>query len=118
MALQTSARHRIIDTFPKLFLLIDCLALGHRQCHGRIAFLRPTGVDMARYRDERLQKFTAGSVRRELTILSQLFGDSRKDWGIFVRNPVRDILNLGANARSSLLKKKIAHFRRLTSVRR
>ena len=49
------------------------------------------GVDMARYRDERLQKVTAGSVRRELTILSHLFEVSRKEWGIFVHNPVRDI---------------------------
>ena len=46
---------------------------------------------MARYRDERLQKVTAGSVRRELTILSHLFEVSRKEWGIFVHNPVRDI---------------------------
>jgi integrase len=46
---------------------------------------------MARYRDERLQKVTAGSVRRELTILSHLFEVSCKEWGIFVRNPVRDI---------------------------
>ena len=31
------------------------------------------GVDIARYRDERLTKVTPGSLRRELTILSQLF---------------------------------------------
>jgi integrase len=49
------------------------------------------GVDMARYRDERLQKVTPGSLRRELTILSQLFEVSRKEWGIYVHNPVRDI---------------------------
>jgi len=49
------------------------------------------GVDMARYRDERLEKVTGGSVRRELTILSHLFEVSRKEWGIFVHNPVRDI---------------------------
>jgi integrase len=49
------------------------------------------GVDIARYRDERLQKVTGGSVRRELTILSNIFEVSRKEWGIFVHNPVRDI---------------------------
>jgi integrase len=49
------------------------------------------GVDIARYRDERLQKITPGSVRRELTIFSQLFEVSRKEWGIHVHNPVRDI---------------------------
>lgn len=57
------------------------------------------GVDMARYRDERLKSVTAGSVRRELTILSQLFEISRKEWGIFVHNPVRDI-KLPANSRA------------------
>lgn len=49
------------------------------------------GIDIARYRDERLQNVTAGSLRRELTILSQIFEISRKEWGVFVHNPVRDI---------------------------
>jgi len=49
------------------------------------------GVDIAQYRDERLKKITAGSFRRELTILSQIFEISRKEWGIYVHNPVRDI---------------------------
>ena len=49
------------------------------------------GVDIARYRDERFQKVTGASVRRELTILSNIFEVSRKEWGIFVHNPVRDI---------------------------
>ncbi len=49
------------------------------------------GVDIARYRDERLQEVSAGSLRRELTILSQLFEVSRKEWGIYAHNPVRDI---------------------------
>jgi integrase len=48
-------------------------------------------VDMARYRDERLKEVSAPSVRRELSILSQLFEVSRKEWGIFVHNPVREI---------------------------
>ena len=49
------------------------------------------GVDIARYRDERLTKVTPSSLRRELTILSQLFEVSLKEWGIYVHNPVRDI---------------------------
>jgi integrase len=49
------------------------------------------GVDIARYRDERLEQVTPGSIRRELTILSQLFEISRKEWGIYVHNPIRDI---------------------------
>lgn len=49
------------------------------------------GVDIAIYRDERLLKVTRGSVRRELTILSQLFKIARKEWGIYVNNPVQEI---------------------------
>jgi hypothetical protein len=49
------------------------------------------GLDMARFRDECLEKVSADSVRRELTILSQVFEVSRKEWGIFVHNPVREI---------------------------
>jgi integrase len=65
------------------------MLLRHPLAKRYIASIR--GLDMARYRDERLQKVTAGSVRRELTILSQLFEVSRKEWGIFVHNPVREI---------------------------
>lgn len=36
-----------------------------------------------------------GSLRRELTILSQLFEVSRKEWGIYVHNPVRDSISHG-----------------------
>ena len=49
------------------------------------------GVDIALYRDERLKKVTGDTLRRELSILSQVFEVSRKEWGIFVHNPVRDI---------------------------
>ena len=47
--------------------------------------------DIARYRDERLLDVTDGSVRRELTILSQMFAIARKEWEIYVNNPVREI---------------------------
>ncbi len=49
------------------------------------------GVDIAQYRDERLAKVAHGSVRRELTILSQLFKVARKEWDIYIDNPVREI---------------------------
>jgi len=49
------------------------------------------GVDIAKFRDERLAKVSNGSVRRELTILSQIFRIARKEWGIYVDNPVREI---------------------------
>ena len=49
------------------------------------------GVDIARYRDERLKKVRPGTVKRDLVILSHLFEVARKEWGIHVHNPVRDI---------------------------
>ncbi len=49
------------------------------------------GVDIARYRDERLRKVCPGTAKRDLTILSHLFEVARKEWGIHVHNPVRDI---------------------------
>ncbi len=49
------------------------------------------GVDIAKYRDERLVEVADGSVRRELTILSQVFTVARKEWNIFVNNSVREI---------------------------
>ena len=49
------------------------------------------GVDIARYRDERLKKVCPGTAKRDLVVLSHLFEVVRKEWGIFVHNPVRDI---------------------------
>ncbi len=49
------------------------------------------GVDIARYRDERLKKVTPATVKRDLVVLSHLFEVARKEWGMHVQNPVRDI---------------------------
>ncbi|MDH3713464.1 MAG: site-specific integrase [Gammaproteobacteria bacterium] len=49
------------------------------------------GVDIARYRDERLRKVCPATVKRDLVIISHLFEIARKEWGIHVQNPVRDI---------------------------
>jgi len=49
------------------------------------------GVDVARYRDERLKEVSPGTVKRDLVIVSHLFEVARKEWGIPVANPVRDI---------------------------
>ena len=63
--------------------------LRHPLAERYVASVR--SADIARYRDERLLKVTDGSVRRELTILSQMFTIARKEWEVFVRNPVREI---------------------------
>ena len=49
------------------------------------------GVDMARYRDERLQKVSSATVKKDLVLLGHVFEVARKEWGIQVHNPVRDI---------------------------
>jgi len=47
--------------------------------------------DIAAYRDERLKKVLPATVKRDLVILSNVFDVARKEWGIYVLNPVRDI---------------------------
>lgn len=54
-----------------------------------VATLR--GVDIARFRDERLRKVSSGTVKRDLVLLGHVFEVARKEWGIHVHNPVRDI---------------------------
>lgn len=49
------------------------------------------GVDIARYRDERLREVSPATVKRTLITLGHLFEVARKEWGIYVSNPVRDI---------------------------
>lgn len=49
------------------------------------------GVDIARYRDERLKAVSPSTVKRDLGILSHVFEIARKEWGIHAHNPVRDI---------------------------
>lgn len=48
-------------------------------------------VDIARYRDERLKVVTSATVRRDLGVLSHVFEIARKEWGIYILNPVRDV---------------------------
>jgi integrase len=49
------------------------------------------GMDIARFRDERLRKVSSPTVKRDLSILGHLFEVARREWGIHVHNPVRDI---------------------------
>ena len=63
--------------------------IKHPLANRFVADLR--GVDLARYRNQRLKKVSPATVKRELVILSHLFEVTRKEWGIHVRNPVADI---------------------------
>ena len=62
------------------------------------------GMDIARFRDERLRKVSSATVKRDLSILGHLFEVARREWGIHVHNPVRDIkLPAGGKARDRRL---------------
>lgn len=63
--------------------------LRHRLANRYVAGIR--SVDIARYRDERLKIVCPGTAKRDLVILSHLFEVARKEWGIHVHNPVRDV---------------------------
>ncbi len=57
------------------------------------------GVDIARYRDQRLRKVSSATVKRELGILGHVFEVARKEWGIHIGNPVREV-KLPANGKA------------------
>jgi integrase len=50
-----------------------------------------TGEVIAQYRDARLKEVSPNTVRLELAFLSVLFEQCRKEWGLAVSNPVRQI---------------------------
>jgi len=50
-----------------------------------------TGEVIAKYRDHRLTEVSNNTVRLELAFLSVVFEQSRKEWGLAVSNPVRQI---------------------------
>ena len=65
------------------------LMMRHALAHRFVAGVR--GVDIAGWRDERLRKVTAATVKRDLVLLGHVFEVARKEWGIHIHNPVRDI---------------------------
>ena len=50
-----------------------------------------TGEVVAKYRDQRLTEVSNNTVRLELAFLSVVFEQSRKEWGLAVSNPIRQI---------------------------
>ena len=50
-----------------------------------------TGELVAQYRDARLKQVSQNTVRLELAFLSVVFEQCRKEWGLAVSNPVRQI---------------------------
>ena len=59
---------------------------------GSIRLIHLTSKEIASYRDIRLQEVSPASLKRELTILSQVLTIASKDWGISIpQNPVKMI---------------------------
>ena len=52
---------------------------------------RITGEVVAQYRDARLKEVSQNTVRLELAFLSVVFEQCRKEWGLAVSNPLRQI---------------------------
>ena len=50
-----------------------------------------SGEAVAKYRDQRLTQVSNNTVRLELAFLSVVFEQARKEWGLAVSNPVRQI---------------------------
>jgi len=56
---------------------------------GSIRLIHLTSKEVASYRDVRLKEISPASLKRELTILSQVLTVASKDWGISIpQNPV------------------------------
>lgn len=61
----------------------------HPLAEKRLAQLGP--ADFSRYRDERLEKVSPGTVLRELGLLSSVLNCAIKDWGYPIENPIPSI---------------------------
>lgn len=62
-----------------------------RQPFSKIQILSVTPSIVSEFRDLRLQRASPATVRRELAVLSHCFEICRKEWGIAVPNPVKEI---------------------------
>jgi integrase len=48
-------------------------------------------LDFAKWRDARLLEVAPGTVNREMTLLSGVLTIARKEWGLIMVNPIRDV---------------------------
>lgn len=50
-----------------------------------------TSVAIAAWRDRRLLQVTGATVNREIDVLSAVLNHARREWGMHIENPVRDV---------------------------
>ena len=86
-------RYRSEITVGKRGAVQEGFLLGvlRRQPFSSLHMLAVTPIIVADFRDRRLQKVSSATVRRELAVLSHCFEIGRKEWGIAVPNPVKEI---------------------------
>jgi ABC-type branched-subunit amino acid transport system ATPase component len=68
--------------------LIKCISGVYNSDEGEIKI---NGEVVAKYRDQRLTQVSNNTVRLELAFLSVVFEQARKEWGLAVSNPLRQI---------------------------
>ncbi|TMV84498.1 site-specific integrase [Thioclava sp. BHET1] len=57
----------------------------------KISMDRLTPGDFADWRDRRLREVQAGSVIREMNLISSVLSQARREWGMLSENPMRDV---------------------------
>ena len=67
---------------------------------GNIPLGRVTSVDVASYRDKRLEQVSETTVRLELALLSHLYTVAETDWGLPVDNPVAKVKKPSSKGRA------------------
>lgn len=67
------------------------LAAVARSKLGKYSLANLTPAVMAQWRDERLKRVKAGTVIRDLAVLSSIFNHCRREWGYPFLNPVEQI---------------------------
>ena len=60
--------------------------MRHPMCNLALTAVTPTKI--AKFRDERLQKVSSGTVIRELAYVSAIINHARREWSINIENPV------------------------------
>lgn len=97
-----STQHTLADAFDKYAESVSRAHKGERWERVRLTKLkRHTMADMlitairpahiASWRDARLQEVSAGSVRREMSLLAGVFSVARKEWGWIRESPMKDV---------------------------
>ena len=86
-------RYRSEITVGKRGAVQEGFLLGvlRRQPFSSLQMSAVTPTIVAEFRDRRLLNVSSATVRRELAVLSHCFEIGRKEWGIAVPNPVKEI---------------------------